>query len=187
MSVFPEFIQHIHDIGMYVPGHNYEEMYNIMIYNLTYNIIPTNNFVYTYAFMNQLYDHLEELLMYSEPEVETNETNETNNLNLPINDDINDIYTIQDNQDQNQPQDEDNQNQNNPPQDENNQNQNNQYQDEDNQNALQLFHNYIITIINNPPMNNPPMNNQPMNNLNYTNDINPNNFTYTNLVYYNNT
>ena len=163
MSVFPEFVQHIHDIGMYVPGHNYEEMYNIMIYNLTYNIIPTNNFIYTYAFMNQLYDHLEELLMYSEPEVETNETN---NLNLPINDvdDINDIYTIQDNQD------EDNQNH------DQNQDEDNQTQDQLNQNALQLFHNYLIT-----------MNNQPMNNLNYTNDINPNNFIYTNLVYYNNT
>ena len=182
MSVFPEFIQHIHDTGMYVPGHNYEEMYNIMIYNLTYNIIPTNNFVYTYAFMNQLYDYLEELLIYSEPEVETN------NLNLPINDvdDINDIYTVQNNQDednqhnqeqnnQNQNnQDEDNQyNQDQDNQDQDNQDEDNQTQDQLNQNALQLFQNYIIT----------------MNNLNYTNTnaINPNNFTYTNLVYYNNT
>jgi len=185
MSVFPEFIQHIHDINMYVPGHNYEEMYNIMVYNLTYNIIPTNNFVYTYAFMNQLYDYLEDLLMYSEPDVETN------NLNLPINDvDINDIYTNEDQNQTNQPQDQNNQtqgnqynqyNQNQDNQTQNNENQNNQTQDQeqDNQNALQLFHNYIIT------MNNQPMNNQPMNNLNYTNAI-PNNFTYSNLVYYNN-
>lgn len=166
MSVFPEFLEHIHDLGLYVHGHNYEEMYNIMIYNLTYNIISTNNFVYTYAQMNELYNYLEELLTYSEPEPETN-----NNLNnLPINDvdTINDIYTNEDNQPQNN-QDQDNQPQNN--QDEDN-------QDQDNQNALQLFNNYIITT----------MNNHPINNLNYINNTNiiPNNLTYTNLVYYNN-
>lgn len=160
MSVFPEFLEHIHDLGLYVHGHNYEEMYNIMIYNLTYNIISTNNFVYTYAQMDGLYNYLEELLTYSEPELETNTNLNNNNSNLPINnvDTINDIYTNEDNQD------EDNQHQDN--------------QDEDNQNALQLFNNYIITT----------MNNHPMNNLNYTNNTNiiPNNFTYTNLVYYNN-
>jgi len=162
MSVFPEFLEHIHDLGLYVHGHNYEEMYNIMIYNLTYNIISTNNFVYTYAQMDGLYNYLEELLIYSEPEVETNSNN---NLNLPINDvdTINDIYTNEDHPTQ------DNQTQNN-------QTQNNQ--DQNNQTALELFNNYIITT----------MNNHPMNNLNYTNNTNiiPNNFTYTNLVYYNN-
>ena len=170
MSVFPEFIQHIHDMDVYVPGYNYEEMYNIMIYNLTYNIISTNNFVYTYAFMNQLYNYLEELLLDSEPEVEPN-TNNSNNL--PINDvNIIDIHINEDNQN--------NQNQYNEQQ--NNEAQDNQHQanEEDNQNALQLFNNYIITT----------MNNHPMNNINYTNNMNNTNmnneFTYTNLVYYNN-
>ena len=76
MSVYPEFIQHIHDLGIYVPGYNYEEMYNIMVYNLTYNIISTNNFVYTYAVMNQLYEYLEELLLPisdSDVDAETND------------------------------------------------------------------------------------------------------------------
>ena len=83
MSVYPEFIQHIHDLGIYVPGYNYEEMYNIMVYNLTYNIISTNNFVYTYAQMNQLYDYLEELLLpISESDIEPEP--ETNN-NMPQN------------------------------------------------------------------------------------------------------
>lgn len=84
MSVFPQFLDHIHELGMYVDGYNYEEMYNIMVYNLTYNIISTNNFIYTYAFMNQLYDYLEELLLDSDTESEP----EINNINnLPINDD----------------------------------------------------------------------------------------------------
>lgn len=164
MSVFPEFIQHIHDMDMYVPGYNYEEMYNIMIYNLTHNIISTNNFVYTYAFMNQLYNYLEELLLDSEPEVDPNTNNSNNSNNLPINDvNIIDIHI-----------NEDNQNQYNDAQD--NQDQANE---EDNQNALQLFNNYIITT----------MNNHPMNNINYTNNMNNTNmneFIYTNLVYYNN-
>jgi len=83
MSVYPEFIQHIHDLGIYVPGYNHEEMYNIMVYNLTYNIISTNNFVYTYAQMNQLYDYLEELLLpISESDIEPEP--ETNN-NMPQN------------------------------------------------------------------------------------------------------
>ena len=81
MSVYPEFIQHIHDLGIYVPGYNYEEMYNIMVYNLTYNIISTNNFVYTYAQMNQLYEYLEELLLpVSDSDVDT-ENNIPQNTN----------------------------------------------------------------------------------------------------------
>jgi hypothetical protein len=166
MSVFPEFLEHIHDIGLYVPGHNYEEMYNIMVYNVTHNIISTNNFVYTYAQMNGLYDYLEELLLPdlelipdSDPEPNTN-----NNLNLPINDVdiINDIYT----------------NDQEPTQ---NQNQDNQY-------LLQLFNNYITT--NNYTTNNQYLTNlnQNINYINNTNNTNmiSNEFTYTNLVYYNN-
>jgi hypothetical protein len=180
MSVFPEFIQHIHDMDMYVPGYNYEEMYNIMIYNLTHNIISTNNFVYTYAFMNQLYNYLEELLLDSEPEVDPNTNNSNNSNNLPINDvNIIDIHINEDNQNnQNQyNEQQNNEAQYNEAQD--NEAQDNQHQanQEDNQNALQLFNNYIITT----------MNNHPMNNINYTNNTNMNNeFTYTNLVYYNN-
>ena len=97
MSVFPQFLDHIHERGMYVDGYNYEEMYNIMIYNLTYNIISTNNFIYTYAFMNQLYDYLEELLSDSDIEPDTEiETNNENNLP------INDVDTIPHNQTTNQ-------------------------------------------------------------------------------------
>lgn len=66
MSVLPQFLDHIHEMGIYVDGYNYEEMYNIMVYNLTYNIISTNNFVYSYAQMNQLYNYLEDLLTHSE-------------------------------------------------------------------------------------------------------------------------
>lgn len=97
MSVLPQFLDHIHDMGIYVDGYNYEEMYNIMVYNLTYNIISTNNFVYTYAQMNQLYDHLEELLTDSDTEPEEEiETNNTNNLT------INDDTITQNNQPTNQ-------------------------------------------------------------------------------------
>lgn len=96
MSVYPEFLEYIHEAEMYVPGHNYEEMYNIMVYNLTHNIISTNNFIYTYAFMNQLYDYLEELLL---PDTEDEETNNLpiNNINL-----INNVNTNTQNQNQNQ-------------------------------------------------------------------------------------
>ena len=63
MSVYPEFLQHIHDEGLYVHGYNYEAMYNIMVYTITYNVISTNNFIYTYNQMNNLYEYLEELLI----------------------------------------------------------------------------------------------------------------------------
>jgi len=82
MSVLPQFLDHIHNAGIYVDGYNYEEMYNIMVYNLTYNIISTNNFVYTYAQMNQLYDYLEELLM---PDSEDSDTEPEPNPSININ------------------------------------------------------------------------------------------------------
>jgi hypothetical protein len=91
MSVYPEFIQHIHDLGIYVPGHNYEEMYNIMVYNLTYNIISTNNFIYTYAQMNQLYEYLEELLAISESDIEPE--SETNNMHQNTNQDATQLFS----------------------------------------------------------------------------------------------
>jgi hypothetical protein len=112
MSVYPEFLEYIHEVGMYVPGHNYEEMYNIMIYNLTHNIISTNNFIYTYAFMNQLYDYLEELLL---PDTETDE--ETNNLpinNINIMNNSNNINIINNSNNMNTQNQNQNQNQNDP-------------------------------------------------------------------------
>ena len=91
MSVYPEFLEYIHQVGMYVPGYNYEEMYNIMVYTLTYQMNPTNHFIYTPQFMNQLYDYLEELIdpvemTDVETESESNEPNEpppilTNQMN----------------------------------------------------------------------------------------------------------
>jgi uncharacterized protein YcbX len=55
-----------------------------MVYNLTYDIIPTTNFIYTYQQVNQLYTYLEELLTPmddSDPDPDTNDTNETNETN----------------------------------------------------------------------------------------------------------
>jgi hypothetical protein len=64
MSVYPQFLQHIHDRGIYVPGYNYEEMYNIMVNTLMNETIPLTNFIYTYQQMVSLYDYLDELLIY---------------------------------------------------------------------------------------------------------------------------
>jgi hypothetical protein len=83
MSVYPQFLQHIQDQGLYVNGYNYEEMYNIMINNLTNqdNFIPASCFIYSYEKMNELYDYLDDLLHstneYNEP-IQTNQTNQTN-------------------------------------------------------------------------------------------------------------
>ena len=62
MSVYPEFLQHIQHQGLYVDGYNYEEMYNIMVNNLTTNFIPSFCFIYSYDQMNELYDYLDNLL-----------------------------------------------------------------------------------------------------------------------------
>jgi len=94
MSVYPEFLQYIHDEGLYVYGYNYEHMYNLMVYNLTYDIIPTTNFIYTYQQVNQLYTYLEELLTpMDDSDPDTNETNEPNQDNQIINN--NTIITIE--------------------------------------------------------------------------------------------
>lgn len=73
MSVFPQFVQHIHDVGIYVEGYNYEAMYNIMVNNLTNNFIPTQQFIYTYAQVEDLYNLLDELINSNISEVETND------------------------------------------------------------------------------------------------------------------
>ena len=82
MSVYPAFLQHIQDLGIYVEGYNYEAMYNIMVNNLTNNFIPSHNFIYTYGQVEELYNLLDELLNPIETDVESNdveviETNET--------------------------------------------------------------------------------------------------------------
>ena len=83
MSVFPQFLQHIQDLGIYVEGYNYEEMYNVMVNNLINNFIPSHNFIYTYAQVEELYNLLDELLNPIQTDIESNnveviETNETN-------------------------------------------------------------------------------------------------------------
>lgn len=173
MSVFPEFIQHIHDMGLYEAGYNYEEMYNIMIYNLTYNIISTNNFIYTYSQINMLYDYLEELLGSNQEDSDVEVEIETNvDPIYPVNN----INTI---------------NQNIP-------NTNTSNTNDINQDAIQLLNNYIINAINNATQNNLYANINPMNNMNSNTNTNNNTnttnedtynneFTYTNLIYYNNT
>lgn len=86
MSVYPEFIQHVQAQGLYVDGYNYEEMYNIMVNNLTNNFIPSFCFIYSYDQMNELYDYLDNLLHYdihyvNETNNEDNEPNQTNQPN----------------------------------------------------------------------------------------------------------
>lgn len=85
MSVFPQFLQHIQDLGIYVEGYNYEEMYNIMVNNLINNFIPSHNFIYTYAQVEDLYNLLDELLNPIQTDIESNdveviETNETSQI-----------------------------------------------------------------------------------------------------------
>ena len=86
MSVFPAFLQHIQDLGIYVEGYNYEVMYNVMVNNLTNNFIPSHNFIYTYAQVEDLYNLLDELLNpVNQTEIESNdveviETNETSQI-----------------------------------------------------------------------------------------------------------
>jgi len=85
MSVFPQFVQHIKDLGIYVEGYNYEAMYNIMVNNLTNNYIPQHQFIYTYAQVEDLYNLLDELLNPIQTDesndVEIIETNDQNHQN----------------------------------------------------------------------------------------------------------
>jgi hypothetical protein len=77
MSVYPEFLEHIHNEGLYVPGYNYEEMYNIMVDALMNNKDSSNNFIYTHQQVTNLYEVLEEFLYPTEmTDVEETETNE---------------------------------------------------------------------------------------------------------------
>ena len=92
MSVYPEFLEYIQNEGLYVPGYNYEEMYNIMVDSLTTNNETTNNFIYTHQQISNLYEVLEELL-YPYSEIES-EANEQNGQPIPTNN----IYTTNTNQ-----------------------------------------------------------------------------------------
>lgn len=78
MSVYPEFLQYIQEEGLYVEGYNYEEMYNIMVNNLTNNFIPSFCFIYSYDQMNILYDYLDNLLHSDITQVNESEDNEPN-------------------------------------------------------------------------------------------------------------
>jgi hypothetical protein len=89
MSVFPQFVQHIHDVGIYVEGYNYEAMYNIMVNNLTNNFIPTQQFIYTYAQVEDLYNLLDELL---NPSNESNQSNQLNDVEIIETNETNEIY-----------------------------------------------------------------------------------------------
>ena len=84
MSVYPEFLQHIQEQGLYVDGYNYEEMYNIMVNNITHNFIPSFSFIYSYDEINELYDYLDNLL-------HSNDINEVNDI-----DEVNDVNEVND-------------------------------------------------------------------------------------------
>jgi len=154
-----------------------------MVYNLTYDIIPTTNFIYTYQQVNQLYTYLEELLTPmddSDPDTnDTNTDNQDNQDNQIINN--NTIITI-----------------------ENPDNFDDIYEDVEeivpevtepeytqNQTDAQVaLNNYIQIIINAANIDHTnQMNTNQINqmNTNQINQMNTNQIYYTNLTYYNNT
>jgi hypothetical protein len=170
MSVYPAFLQHIHDMGIYVVGYNYEEMYNIMVYSLTNNLPLTNNFIFTHNQMNELYEYLDELL-YAPP-TDSNQSQDQDTIYPEIqtqnqNQDI--IYPNINDQSINQAQD-----------------------------TIQLFNAYLLHAINNQ-YSNTYTNNTHVTNMNTMNNLNDqvshtddeiyhndDVITYTNLVYYDN-
>ena len=160
MSVYPQFLQHIHDMDMYIVGYNYEEMYNIMVHNLTNNLPLTNNFIFTHNQMNEMYEYLDDLL-YDPPQSDA-ETNEAANQYQ----DQDTIYP--ENQDQNQT--------------------HNQsalqlfttYLAQSLQNQYSINNTNILNNLNNT-------NNMNSSNEDDIYDNDNGEITYTNLVYYNNT
>jgi len=163
MSVYPQFLQHIHDLSMYISGYNYEEMYNIMVHNLTNNLPLTNNFIFTHNQMNEMYEYLDDLL-YDPPQSDI-ETNDTANQYQ----DQDTIYP--ENQDQNQTH-------------------NQSALQLFNTYLLESLNNqYSINNTNSSNNTNNINNINTLNNGDTHDDIyhNDNEFTYTNLVYYDNT
>lgn len=78
MSVYPEFLEYIQNEGLYVPGYNYEEMYNIMVDALIYHNDSSNNFIYTHQQVTHLYEILEEFLYPLEMDTDIDTETETN-------------------------------------------------------------------------------------------------------------
>jgi hypothetical protein len=66
--------------GMYVEGYNYHNMYNIMANHIIENLIPVDNFIYTFQQVNALYDFLTPLVMNDI----ANEIANQNNMNQDI-------------------------------------------------------------------------------------------------------
>lgn len=185
MSVYPEFIQHIHDESLYVHGFNYEEMYNVMVYTLTHNIIPTTNFIYTYQQVDYLYEYLEELLTpiedtESDDTNYNNDNNQNNHNNQNEHQNENDIIAIEIPLEDSPLEDSDIYDEID--EDIHTSAYQNDMQNEytDNQNAQALFNNYI-QLLNNAA-NITQNQNHTNQNQNHTND----NIYYTNLTYHNN-
>jgi len=63
MAHYNTFLQHIMNEGMYVEGYNYHTMYNIMVNHIIENLIPVDNFIYTFQQVNALYDFLTPLVL----------------------------------------------------------------------------------------------------------------------------
>ena len=63
MAHYNTFLQHIMNEGMYVEGYNYHNMYNIMANHIIENLIPVDNFIYTFQQVNALYDFLTPLVL----------------------------------------------------------------------------------------------------------------------------
>ena len=79
MAHYNTFLQHIMNEGMYVENYNYHNMYNIMANHIIENLIPVDNFIYTFQQVNALYDFLTPLVMNDN----VNEANQ-NNMNQDI-------------------------------------------------------------------------------------------------------
>lgn len=80
MAHYNTFLQHIMNQGMYVEGYNYHNMYNIMANHIIENLIPVDNFIYTFQQVNALYDFLTPLVMNDI----ANEIANQNNMNQDI-------------------------------------------------------------------------------------------------------
>lgn len=110
MSVFPQFLQHIQEQGLYVYGYNYEEMYNIMVDSIINNTNSPNNFIYSYNQVNNLYEYLHELL-FPIPDLIETETNDINPMiNYEANHQVNYQVDDDDSDDPDDPDDPDDQN-----------------------------------------------------------------------------
>ena len=67
--------------GMYVEGYNYHTMYNIMANNIIENLIPIDNFIYTFQQVNDLYNFLTPLILNDQIIAQNNANNAQNAQN----------------------------------------------------------------------------------------------------------